>query len=163
MSFLKLVIPFGILLFIKMLYTKQRKSVSFRKKGFDFVLTSLIVTVLVLFVMLVSCKFKYGILVIATESMTGTINKGDAVVYEEYKGQMILEGDVIVFEVNDKKVIHRVVKVERINNEYRYYTKGDANEDMDAGYITQNQIVGKTCFKVIYIGYPTLLIREIFE
>ena len=34
--------------------------------------------------MLISCKFKFGVLVIGSGSMTGTINKGDIVLYETY-------------------------------------------------------------------------------
>ncbi len=35
--------------------------------------------------MVVSCRFRYGTLVIGTGSMTGTINKGDIIIYERYE------------------------------------------------------------------------------
>ena len=114
-------------------------------------------------VMLISCQFRYGILVIATESMTGEVDKGDAVVYEQYKNQIIEEGDIIVFKVNDSLVVHRVVEIERVNNINRYYTKGDANSFIDVGYITDSNIVGVTHFKIKYIGYPSLWIRSLFD
>jgi len=44
---------------------------------------------MVLITMLISCQFKYGILVIGSESMTGTINVGDAVIYESYNNETI--------------------------------------------------------------------------
>ena len=162
-SFLKLIIPAVIYLFIKVLYTKQKKAISHKKQGLSFVTTILFVAILTGFVMLVSCKFRYGILVIATESMTGEISKGDAVVYEEYRGQNIVEGQVIVFSDGDRKVVHRVVEIEKINNEIRYYTKGDANDNIDLGYRTSKDIVGITHFKIIYIGYPSLWMRSLFD
>ncbi len=162
-SVIKFVLPFVIMGFISVLYAKQKRVVSHRKRTISTIGTVFAAVILIMFVMLISCKFKYGALVIGSESMTGSINKGDVVVYEEYTGQPIYEGDVIVFEVDGKKVIHRVVDIERINNIYRYYTKGDANEDMDSGYITEGQIVGVTHFRVVYIGYPSLWVRSIFD
>jgi signal peptidase len=113
--------------------------------------------------MLISCQFRFGAIVVATESMTGEINKGDMIIYERYDGQHIEEGQVIVFLRHKSRVIHRVVEIERIGNEVRYYTKGDANDDRDAGYVTKEDIVGLTDLKLAYVGYPTLWLREIIK
>jgi signal peptidase I len=93
--------------------------------------------------------------------MTGEINKGDMIIYERYDGQAIEEGQVIVFMQNSSRVVHRVVKIENIGGEVRYYTKGDANEDMDMGFRLKSDIVGLTDIKLAYVGYPTLWLREI--
>ena len=114
-------------------------------------------------VMLISCKFRFGALVIGSESMTGELNVGDTVIYERYDGEIIEEGQVIVFEKDKVAVIHRVVGIERINGVTRYYTKGDANDGLDTGYRTSSDIIGITKFKVSYIGYPTLWLRSLFE
>ena len=95
--------------------------------------------------------------------MTGSINKGDAIVYERYDDQIIEVGDIIVFEKNKQMVVHRVIDIAKINNEVRYFTKGDANEDADVGYVIDNEIKGITQFKIIYIGYPTIWARSMFE
>jgi hypothetical protein len=55
------------------------------------------------------------------------------------------------------------MEIKVIDGEIRYYTKGDANESMDAGYVTKSQIVGVTHFRILYIGYPTLWLRDIFS
>ena len=62
----------------------------------------------------------------------------------------------------DIYVIHRLVGIENIDNEDRYYTKGDANENLDVGFILDNDILGIVDFKISYIGYPTLWIRDVF-
>ena len=95
--------------------------------------------------------------------MTGELNKGDAVIYEAYDGQYIQEEDVVVFRKNDILVVHRVVDIERINDQNRYYTKGDANDAKDDGYITDENIEGIVLFKISYIGYPSLWIRDLFK
>ena len=114
-------------------------------------------------VMLISGQFKYSAIVIATESMTGEINKGDLVLYERYDDQIIVEGQVIVFKKDKSTIIHRVVEIDVVNGQTRYYTKGDANELRDAGYITDSSIIGVTNIKLSYLGYPTLWIRDLFK
>ena len=56
-----------------------------------------------------------------------------------------------------------VVAIERIGNETRYYTKGDANDDWDVGYRTDQDIVGLTDIKLAYVGYPTLWLRDLLR
>ena len=114
-------------------------------------------------VMLISNQFKYGALVIATDSMTGEIDKGDIVIYESYESQTVEEGQVIVFEKDSSYIVHRVVDIQIINGTARYYTKGDANEDNDAGYITKGSIVGLASYKLPFFGYPTLWLRSLFN
>jgi signal peptidase I len=58
------------------------------------------------------------------------------------------------------RIVHRVVRIENINGEVRYYTKGDFNETEDSGYRTESDIVGLTDLKIAYIGYPTLWLHE---
>jgi signal peptidase len=113
--------------------------------------------------MLISCQFRFGAVVIASPSMTGEINKGDTIIYESYEhceGADV--GDVIVFEKNPgKRVVHRIVEETVVDGELRYITKGDANEDIDAGYVTDAQIVGKVRLKLLYVGYLSLWLYEI--
>jgi signal peptidase I len=59
-------------------------------------------------------------------------------------------------------VVHRVVDIKEVNGVIRYYTKGDANKQKDTGYVVKEDIVGVVKFKVKYIGYPTLALREMF-
>lgn len=164
-SFVRMIYPYFIYIFLENTYAKTSTIISYHDKRKRVISTTIMVIVLTLFIMLVSCKFKYGILVVGSESMTGSINKGDAVVFERYDKQTIIhEGDVIIFISNDDvRTVHRVVDIKNINNEYRYYTKGDANELVDNGYITSKQIEGVSKFKILYIGYPTVLVRELFD
>ena len=163
-SFLCLAFPIFVLWFLSLLFEKKKKYAVRKKAGvISYALTVISLVICCLFVMLVSCRFKYGMLVIATESMTGSINKGDAVVYEEYDGQIIKEGQVIVFMQNDSRIVHRVVEITRSNGQNKYYTMGDANPAKDEGYRTDADIVGITKFRVKGVGHPTLWLRSIFS
>lgn len=96
--------------------------------------------------------------------MTGSIDRGDAIVYESYdKCRPIRENDVIVFSYNGKQTVHRVVEIHDINGQRQYITKGDANTDIDDGFRTDGDIIGLVHVKMLYIGYPSLWLREVFN
>lgn len=162
MAFGLMILPILVYLFIRTLF--ERKQVTHRKmKVWEYIGLSASVLVMISIVMIISCQFRFGMLVIATESMTGELNKGDAVVYERYDGEIIEEGQVIIFLQDESRIVHRVVKIETIDGETRYYTKGDANDDWDKGYLTEADLFGTVKFKIAYAGYPTLWMREAFS
>lgn len=162
-SFARLAIPLLIYWFIDALYEPKRRYALERKSKLSTLFNVVTVAIMVGVVMLISCQFRFGMVVIATESMTGELNKGDAIIYERYEDQAIEEGQVIVFKKGKDKVVHRVVEIQNINGVTRYYTKGDANQDNDAGYITRSDIIGLTDYKIPYVGMPTLWVRELFS
>lgn len=160
----KIFIPIVMLLVCLGMYSKNKKTALKKKSAFGGVLTALSVVIVVAVAMLISCQFRFGAIVVATESMTGEINKGDMIIYERYDDQEIKEGQVIVFlDGSDNRIIHRVTMITQIGNEIRYFTKGDANDMIDDGYRTEADIVGLTDIKVAYIGYPTLWLRSLLE
>ena len=60
-------------------------------------------------------------------------------------------------------IVHRIVEIEIINGTAYYYTKGDANEDADTGYITDADIEGVVLFRVPFIGYTSIWLRSFFK
>jgi len=159
----KIFLPLILFALMSALFEKKKKFALQKRKHLSVVGVVLTMIVGAAFAALVSCQFRFGALVIATESMTGEINKGDMVIYERYEDQTIEEGQVIVFLRDGNKIVHRVVDIEHIGDEIRYYTKGDANNTWDVGYVTDGEIVGTTRTKVAYVGFPTLWLRELLE
>ena len=164
-AFALVILPLAVWLLIDLSYEKKRRYAKEKKSALGFVFTSVFLVIMALFVMLVSCQFRYGILVIASPSMSDEINIGDAVIFESYDNiDSVGENDVIVFSKDGKtKVVHRIIEVNIVDGQKRYITKGDANKDPDTGYVTDNQIIGIVHSKVLYIGYPSLWLREIFN
>ena len=162
-SCIKMILPIVMLALMSALFSKKKKNAVRRGEKLSAVGTVLAVVVVVSIAMLISCQFRFGLLVIATESMTGEINKGDAIIYERYEGQSIKEGQIIVFSDNGNRIVHRVTSIVNTGAETRYYTKGDANTDQDPGYRVESDIVGLTDIKVSFIGYPTLWLRELID
>ena len=161
-SFLRMLYPYIIYLILEKLFSKNDYTLGRHEKKKEVFGNTILIVFAALLVMLISCKFKYGIIVIGSESMTGTLNKGDAVIFEKYEGQEIKTGQVIIFYYNDIQTVHRVVDVRRVNGEYRYYTRGDANSKDDDEYRTNDDIYALVNLRVKYIGYPTLWVRDIF-
>lgn len=163
LSMIKLALPIIMYALVSGLFEKKKKVALQKGAKLSALGTVLTAVAVVSIAMLISCQFRYGAIVIATESMTGEINKGDIIIYEEYTDQTIKEGQVIVFLQNNNRIIHRVVRIETVAGEIRYYTRGDANESDDRGYRTEADIVGLTDIKLAYLGYPTLWLREIID
>jgi signal peptidase len=161
-AFANLIIPIIIIVFISALYDKKRRNATEKKNRFTVPVTVLMLAVMLSMVMLISNQFAYGSVVIATDSMTGELNRGDATIYNRYDGEQITEGQIIVFEKDGSLIVHRVVDIYHINGETQYYTQGDANENIDEGYVTNNDIVGVVQMKIPYVGYPALWLRELF-
>ena len=162
-SFLRMLYPYLMFLVLDNTFGKRNFVVPYyeRRKNAFFV-TGLIILMAIL-TMLISCQFRYGVLVIGSESMTGAINRGDVSFYEAYHGQEIHVGDIVIFKYENIEIVHRVVEAKSVNGEIRYYTKGDVNKLNDPEYRTEKDLVGVSLFKIKYVGMPTLWLHSLFN
>lgn len=163
-SILRVIMPYIIYIILENLYAKKEKQTSKTTKTKDIIITSILATIAAMLIMLISCQFKYGILVIGSESMTGTLNKSDAIIYKRLdKNEKIEIGDIIVFKQEGVRIIHRVVDKKDAGTGIKYFTKGDANINEDDDYRLESDIIGKVKLRIPYIGKPTILLNEMFE
>ena len=93
--------------------------------------------------------FGYSMLIIASPSMTGSIEAGDAIIIKNSDSYAV--GDVITYFPADESfsVTHRIVRMEGD----KFYTKGDANQSEDSDPVLIEQIVGKVAVKLDKVGY----------
>ena len=163
-TFMRMIYPYVIYFTIERQFSNSNFEIAAHDKKRSFIETSVVLVLVCIIVGLVSCKFTFGVLVVGSKSMTGSIDVGDAVVYtSKDRGIKPSKGDVIIFEKNGAKLVHRVVSVQEYNGRIRYYTKGDANSTMDDGYVTGDNLIGVVNFRVKYVGYPTLWLRQLFN
>lgn len=161
--FLRLLYPYIMYIVIEKLFSKNDYTVMIKDRRKEIFANTIMIVIATLFVMLVSCQFRFGLLVVGSESMTGTLDKGDALIFEKYTTQEIVEGQVIIFNYENIQTIHRVIDIQKVNGEYRYFTQGDANSKPDEGYRVKEDISSLVKLRIKYIGYPTLFVRSIFE
>ena len=93
--------------------------------------------------------FGYSVLIIASPSMTGAIEAGDAIIIKNSDSYAV--GDVITYFPADESfsVTHRIVRTEGD----KFYTKGDANQSEDPDPVLIEQIAGKVAVKLNKVGY----------
>jgi len=163
-SVCRMVYPLIIYIVLRSVYEKNKTIEKNSSKSIRFISTTIVIVFMTVLSILISCKFKYGMLVIGSGSMTGTIDKGDAIIYKSSNNiKEAKEGDIILFEVGNKIVIHRVIRVMDINDEIRLYTKGDNNMQQDPGYVTEKEYKGQVVLKIRKIGMPTIWVNDFFK
>lgn len=106
---------------------------------------------------------------VPSKSMEPTLMVGDLVIIEGANPKDITVGTIIVFYVPDHygedayRIVHRVVKIVQLDNGLGFETKGDNNPVSDYfrwQYIPQADVIGKVIYKIPYVGYLALKIRE---
>lgn len=95
--------------------------------------------------------------VVLTGSMEPAINPGDSVIVDEVAPEAVRAGDVVTFRdgADDPPVTHRVVEVVAVDGEVRYRTAGDNNDNVDAGLVHPDDLIGKVWFTIPLVGYVT--------
>lgn len=160
-TYLRMLYPVIIYMYLERFYVEDPQRLSKKEETKNQIYMGIVSAITLIIVALISCKFHYGVLVIGSDSMQKSIEKGDVVLFK--KTNELKKGDVIVFNSEDIKIVHRIIDMKNINGEMRYYTKGDANKVQDEGYVTKETLVGKTIGTIKYIGKPTLWLNGKFK
>lgn len=133
------------------------------KKAWGVVNTALIVVVAVLAIALAGVKLVgLDVYVILSGSMEPEYQTGGVIYIKDVDDTSTLQsGDVITYTIsNGATVTHRIVDVIEENGQTMYQTKGDANENVDASLVPQNQIIGQPVFTIPYLGYLVSTIQS---
>ena len=121
-----------------------------------------LIAFLVILIALVSGVFPLFMIGVGSQSMSPRISKGDAVILRKLpKYAALKKNDIIGYKKDGITVVHRIVDIERNKKEISYVTKGDANNSNDSQKVKRDQIVGIVEFKIPYIAYPTIWLREL--
>ena len=147
-------------------YKNQKISARYIKsnKFLSYLSVTGVTLIVLMMITLASGKFKYGMLSIGSGSMTGTINKGDVVIYENKSDKMNPKvGDILLFKKEKKIVVHRIIRKVKVNDEVIYYTKGDANKKEDGYPITNNDVIGIAKKRIKYLGIPSVALNELTQ
>lgn len=155
-----------------LLYILVRRGVNYHLKGDLSVKRTknalLIIPLLIIFAImgsLVSGLFRYKIIAIASGSMSGTYERGDAIIYYQFKKDSekeLQKGEIIAFRKENKIITHRIISITKKNGRTIITTKGDANESPDNFEVYEEEVLGIVKYKIDYIGYPTVWTSELF-
>lgn len=137
-----------------------------RTKKSNPIFAGIIIIVLVFFGFFIGGFFKYQFIAVASGSMDPTFKRGDALIIEKIDKndyEKLKLGVIIAYRYDNRVVLHRIVEVNEDDGEITYITKGDNNEYADNAPVKQDQVVGIIRLKVIYAGYPSVLLNEFFQ
>lgn len=102
--------------------------------------------------------------VVETGSMRPDLPPGTLLVVRPVDAGDVAIGDVITYQLESGKatvVTHRVVAVGiDATGEWRWQTKGDANDAADQGWVIPAQVHGRVWYAVPYLGYATSFVTS---
>lgn len=130
----------------------------------DYITLAVAILVVGVLVYFSSGYFKYHAIAIATGSMSPAIKRGDIVIVKKTKDyESIKVGQVFAYDYHNVLVVHRVSKKIKVDDEYYFYSIGDANEEEDNYKIEQDMIEGVVTVRIPYLGLPTVWLNEMWE
>ncbi|MBA7664907.1 Signal peptidase I W [subsurface metagenome] len=105
--------------------------------------------------------FGWSVDTVFSGSMEPQLKVGGVVVTRPVEAGDIKIGDIITFHspLNEKLTSHRVIAVED-GSPVHFQTKGDTNEDADPFVVPAQNVAGKVCFHVPYLGYAAQFVRS---
>ena len=125
-------------------------------------LTTVLVTLLVCcsICMMGARMMGYQIFNVISGSMEPTYSVGDLLYVKVVDPDGIKVGDPITFVLNEDLVVatHRVVEIDAENR--HFYTKGDANDTVDAAPVHFNNVIGVPQFAIPFLGYVSDFIQH---
>lgn len=100
--------------------------------------------------------FNYRMFTVISGSMEPRYKIGDVLFAKEVKPESIKVGDTISYlgkqgSFRDKVVTHEVTKIEKIDGEYYFHTKGLTNLVEDP-IVSESQLYGKVIYKSVIIS-----------
>lgn len=165
---LKTVLPIAIMARLNNMfnYYSVRKIKDSRYNSRKLVLYSFITFALLTIVLLTSGLFTYQALTIGSGSMSPAIEKGDVIILKGMKNEearKIKKGDVLVYNHDNKIIVHRVIKKSNNGETISFKTKGDYNNAKDSWTVKQEDVIGIVKFRIRWVGMPTVALNELLN
>lgn len=165
---LKTVLPIAIMARLNNMfnYYSVRKIKDSRYNSRKLVLYSVITFALLTIVLLTSGLFTYQALTIGSGSMSPAIEKGDVIILKGMKNEearKIKKGDVLVYNHDNKTIVHRVIKKSNNGKTISFKTKGDYNNTKDSWTVKQEDVIGIVKFRIRWVGMPTVALNELLN
>lgn len=129
------------------------------------IVTIIMIIFMIGIVMLTSGLFKYKTIVIASGSMEPIMYRGDISIIRKLSDsekEKLTEGEIIVFKMDGKTVIHRINGIIKSGNDIFYRTKGDNNDTVDNFLVEKEDIIAVSKSIIKFIGYPSLWLSEMW-
>ena len=91
--------------------------------------------------------------VVRGASMEPSIPVGSLIVVEPAGESGYAVGDVVSLRTGETVLTHRVVAIETVDGQVRLQTRGDANGNVDAGYASPSDVIGRVQLSLPLAGF----------
>jgi len=127
-------------------------------ENFGFVVIILLMTAAAL--TFLAPRFGWRVDTVFSGSMEPELKVGGVVLTRPVDAEEIKTGDIITFHspLSEQLTSHRVIAAEG-GSSFHFQTKGDANEDADPFILPAENVVGKVCFHIPYLGYVAQFVK----
>jgi signal peptidase len=95
------------------------------------------------------------------KSMEPTYHTGDLVITKDVDTDSLIVGDVIVFSVGSRNVVHRIIEVRVTDTSRVFITQGD-NNDVPDDEVHPATVIGKVNVVIPKIGSPGVAVKHLF-
>ncbi len=147
-------------------FSKDVSSFPKQEKSFPLLTYAFVLIFATFFVCFMKGFFTYSPIAILSNSMYPTFERGDIVIVKKVdksKLQQLPINTIIIYELNQQYITHRIVKIIHQKDHVFYLTKGDANQGPDFEKVSPTQIMGVYTCHFKYIGFPSIWFNQFFQ
>lgn len=135
------------------------------KQGIYKTLSAVATALIVLLVILVGVLFGGRLLgiqtfIVQSGSMEPEYPVGALVYVKPVDTRQLQVGDVITFRLGGSRGTHRIIEIADAEGTVAFRTKGDSNEDADAGLVRSEDVIGQVVMGIPYLGYLVAYIQQ---
>ncbi len=153
-----------LLLYTYLKYEIEKREQTAKNARRNFFSLIPITTIFIILIFFVLGIFTYVPIGVMSNSMKPYFERGDIIVYKKIKNiDNIKINEVICYQLDDIKVMHRVTKIEEIKNKKYFTTKGDNLLTNDPLKVKEEQVIGTIVFTIPRLGYPSVWLYEILN
>ncbi|TFG07464.1 MAG: signal peptidase I [Promethearchaeota archaeon] len=123
---------------------------------------------LIYFILQIAFNTPTPLVVVVSESMEPTYNKGDILFVQGKDPEDIKVGDVIVYDAEglwegapEDPIVHRVIDKYEEDGKIYFETRGDANNLKDEEPVPQNRVLGVVVGHIPYLGWVKIILTDL--
>ena len=105
--------------------------------------------------------FPYRPTIIAGNSMSPGIHRGDLAIIGAVDPLTLRAGDIIEYRVGTVAIVHRVINVSAEDGTLAFITRGDANDTQDPEPVSPSQVTGELKFNIPRVGWFGVRIKQL--
>ena len=121
----------------------------------------LVVALAILLVVLLAGVRLFGLTpyTVLSGSMEPAYKVGSVIYVTKVDPSTLKVKDPITFVLDGTTVTHRIIEIEDKGG-LRFYTRGDANNTPDGGFVTPEEVIGKPVFHIPLLGYISYYVQH---